>query len=320
MADKKVDDGAKALMEGMAVDMTEGTAAFQRQMLQLASFARSPDRASLPEGLAPERAQIYRQLFLNNIAELLASTLPVTRAQVPEPVWRHWVSSFYSQYPHSTPYFMEIAGEFVEYLNGEREGHDDELPAWRELAHYEWVQLAISVDAGNVDTGSFDAVEMGFDAARDADACAAIANTPSTMSNPPAAMANPPAAMANPHTANAGPWCPPDWGAVVPVLSPVSAVLAYEYPVHEVANLHAPVTTLILVYRDNADQVQRMLLSPLAAQLLDAIRNNEGSLTHAVLERVAECSGQPVSAELQGWALQLLDELALRGVLWCAVP
>lgn len=268
----------------MAEDEVDDIAAFQRQMLQLASFARSSGQAPLPEGLAPDRAMIYRQLFLNNIGELLTSTLPLTRAQVSDPVWRHWVSSFYSQYPHSTPYFMEIAGEFVEFLNSERETHEAELPAWAELAHYEWVQLAISVDA---------------------DAAATSTNALSNL-------------LA--HAANGEPSCPADWLSVVPVLSPVSAILAYEYPVHEVTNLHAPAPTLILVYRDNGDRVQRMLLSPMAAQLLDAIQNNEGLDTGTLLESIGQCHGQPLTAEYRGWALQFMYDLALRGVLWGAVP
>ena len=40
---------------------------------------------------------------------------------------------------------MEISREFLAYLEQERGEHEDDFPFLRELAHYEWVELALSI-------------------------------------------------------------------------------------------------------------------------------------------------------------------------------
>ena len=45
-----------------------------------------------------------------------------------------------------TSLFPEIAKEFIRYLQDRRSDHADDPPFLLELAHYEWVELALSID------------------------------------------------------------------------------------------------------------------------------------------------------------------------------
>ena len=113
----------------------------------LAAHIRDPDHAPAPPGMEPRRLKIYRELFFNNIESMLAGNFPVIRqllCSTPDDIrWSTLVRDFYREHPARTPMFTELAREFVRYL-GTRAGHDD--PPWlAELAHYEWVELALQI-------------------------------------------------------------------------------------------------------------------------------------------------------------------------------
>ena len=72
--------------------------------------------------------------------------------------WRALVRAFYRDHDCHTPLFTELAREFLRYLDeraaGEA-GHDD--PPWlRELAHYEWVELALQISEASCDDVAHD--------------------------------------------------------------------------------------------------------------------------------------------------------------------
>lgn len=119
---------------------------FQKKQKAFAEYLRNPDRAPMPTDMNPDRAQLYKNLYFNNIEELLSRTLPLTREHLDEKTWHAIVREFFGSYPHVTPYFMDIAGEFVQFLSGPRDVHPSEPAYVLELAHYEWVELALSVD------------------------------------------------------------------------------------------------------------------------------------------------------------------------------
>ena len=119
----------------------------------LAAHIRDPDHAPAPPGMEPRRLKIYRELFFNNIESMLAGNFPVIRqllCSTPDDIrWSTLVRDFYREHPARTPLFTELAREFVRYL-GTRAGHDD--PPWlAELAHYEWVELALQISESRAD-------------------------------------------------------------------------------------------------------------------------------------------------------------------------
>ena len=88
---------------------------------------------------------IYRELFFNNLYKLLGSTFPVLKKLYGADGWRRLVRAFMVRHQASTPYFLEIPKEFIDFLQNEYEAEASDPAFLVELAHYEWAELALSV-------------------------------------------------------------------------------------------------------------------------------------------------------------------------------
>jgi hypothetical protein len=132
---------------GRPAEPPERLARLQRDF---AAHIRDPDRYSSPTDVEDRRMAIYRRLFFNNISSLLAGNFPVMRGLYNDERWRRLVREFYAEHHCRTPLFPEVAKEFLRYLQ-EREGREDDPPFLLELAHYEWVELALSLDTRELD-------------------------------------------------------------------------------------------------------------------------------------------------------------------------
>lgn len=119
----------------------------------LAAHIRDPERAPAPAGIEERRLKIYRELFFNNVEGLLAGNFPVLRGIYGSEGWQTLIRAFYRDHDCQTPLFTELAREFLRYLDTRADtgtGHDD--PPWlRELAHYEWVELALQISEARND-------------------------------------------------------------------------------------------------------------------------------------------------------------------------
>lgn len=89
---------------------------------------------------------IYRDLFFNNVAGFLNSGFPVLKRLYSDQDWERMARDFFTHHRCQTPLFLEIAQEFLDYLQNEHEPRPEDPPFLLELAHYEWVELAVSVD------------------------------------------------------------------------------------------------------------------------------------------------------------------------------
>lgn len=115
--------------------------ALRTQLYALASHVRDPDTHAPPPGIEDRRLAIYRELFHNSIEGLLAGNFPVIRKTMGDADWRALVRRFYADHRCRTPLFTEIGREFVQFLQDR-----DDVPPWlHELAHYEWVELALQI-------------------------------------------------------------------------------------------------------------------------------------------------------------------------------
>lgn len=94
---------------------------------------------------------IYRDLFFNNIASLLETSFPVLRKLLTQTHWHGMIRDFLIRHRCKTPLFLELPQEFLEYLSNQREPERDDPPFLLELAHYEWVELALSVSDDDAD-------------------------------------------------------------------------------------------------------------------------------------------------------------------------
>jgi uncharacterized protein len=110
----------------------------------LGAYVRDPERVAPPPGIEERRLKIYRELFFNNVESLLAGNFPVIRKLYGED-WPVLIRDFYREHGCQTPLFTELPREFMRYLDTrESQGRGD--PPWlRELAHYEWVELALQI-------------------------------------------------------------------------------------------------------------------------------------------------------------------------------
>lgn len=126
----------------------EGLAKLQTEF---ASHIRNPDVFAAPSDVEDRRMKIYRDLFFNNIQSLLSNNFPVLRTLYSDPDWLTLVRDFYAEHRCQTPLFPEVAKEFLKYLQDGREHRDGDPPFLLELAHYEWVELALSLDDRELD-------------------------------------------------------------------------------------------------------------------------------------------------------------------------
>ncbi len=123
---------------------------FQNHQATFAAYIRNPEKNTMPTGVKPERMTMYRELFFNNIDGFLTSTFPVLYRLLPSENWTNLVQNFFENHVCKTPHFSEISEEFLAYLQNERKNSND-LPFLFELAHYEWVEMALSISHEKVE-------------------------------------------------------------------------------------------------------------------------------------------------------------------------
>jgi len=118
---------------------------FQKKQYAFAAHIRDPEHNAGPDDVEDRRMAIYRELFFNNLHSLLSQTFPVLKKLHDPEKWRTLVRQFMIGHQAQTPYFLEIPQEFLVFLQTAYELQDDDFPFLIELAHYEWVELALSV-------------------------------------------------------------------------------------------------------------------------------------------------------------------------------
>ena len=118
---------------------------FQYKQFAFAAHIREPDKHSRPKDVEERRMAIYRDLFFNNVEGFLSSGFPVLRTLYADTDWQRLARSFFANHRCHTPYFLEISEEFLKYLQEERTPQPEDPPFLLELAHYEWVELALSI-------------------------------------------------------------------------------------------------------------------------------------------------------------------------------
>ena len=117
---------------------------FKAKQLEFTQYIRNPVTNPAPVDVKPERMAMYRELIFNNIEGFLAGNFPVIRKILDDQQWYDLAQDFFSRHHCKTPYFSDIAEEFLHYLENERDNPND-FPFLLELAHYEWVEMALSI-------------------------------------------------------------------------------------------------------------------------------------------------------------------------------
>jgi hypothetical protein len=113
--------------------------------LRMARYLRDPKHRPPPEGIEERRLKVYRDLIFNNVEGFIRGGFPVLRSLYNDEDWYDLVRHFMDGHRCSSPYFLEISQEFIRYLLEEHTARECDPPFIAELAHYEWVELALDV-------------------------------------------------------------------------------------------------------------------------------------------------------------------------------
>lgn len=116
---------------------------FRSMQMAFAGHIRNPELAT-PNAIEDRRMAIYRRLIFNNIQNFCSTAFPVLKTLLDDEHWQTMIRDFMVQHRCQRPLFNEIAQEFIDYLQNERDLSNDP-PFIQELAHYEWVELALGI-------------------------------------------------------------------------------------------------------------------------------------------------------------------------------
>jgi len=132
------------------------TPAFKKHQYDFTAHIRNPEENARPEGIEDRRMGIYRDLLYNNVEGFISSGFPVLREIYSDENWHKMVRDFFANHQSQSPYFLEIPQEFIDYLQNEREPQPEDPAGLVELAHYEWVEMALHVSDETISMDNID--------------------------------------------------------------------------------------------------------------------------------------------------------------------
>ncbi len=118
---------------------------------------RNPEAAPRPEDVPEQRMRVYNELLYNNLEAGVAISYPVTVELLSEEKWHALVREFFAHHQSHKHAYRDLPGEFLDYITNEHKPPADEPPFLRELLHYEWIELALSISTEEIDMAGIDA-------------------------------------------------------------------------------------------------------------------------------------------------------------------
>ncbi|MDA0705858.1 MAG: putative DNA-binding domain-containing protein [Proteobacteria bacterium] len=129
---------------------------FQQKQFAFAAHIRDPRNVPVPKDIDDRRMAVYRDLFFNNLRSLLSNMFPVLKKLHSPEAWAAIIRQFMQKHRATTPYFLQLPSEFLEFLQQEYEPQKGDLPFLPELAHYEYIELALSISEARNDLTGVD--------------------------------------------------------------------------------------------------------------------------------------------------------------------
>lgn len=119
---------------------------FRQRQYEVISYLRDPTCNPAPGAVEQRRLKVYEELFYNNIEGFLRGGFPVLYGILDASgTWHALVRQFFASHNCQTPYFTDIAGEFVGWLQAD--SAPSGYPGYTsELAHYEWMELVLALE------------------------------------------------------------------------------------------------------------------------------------------------------------------------------
>jgi len=254
---------------------------FQRIQNQFAAAIRDPAQPQLP-GIAPERMAVYQELFFNNVLNFVSSAFPVLTSLYNESQWHTKTRLFFQSSNLHSPYFLDIAESFLNWLQQQQLAPEDP-PFLLELAHYEWIELYLATAHRQLDLPLL----------------AQIETPPATQTVTPPEMPITTSQLA---------------------VDELALLLCYQYPVSQISSKFRPAQpaaapSLLLVYRDLAEEIKFIALNQLSASLLQLLIHTPGARLAELTTSLQTLAPQLTKQQIGDGALQLLQELAKKGVI-----
>ena len=114
---------------------------FQLYQAQFSAHIRNPTHNKKPPNVNTNRMAVYKKAVFNNIVESVSVCFPVCQTVIGKRAWQQLMRELVSTYASSSPIFREIPQQFLLFLQPIQT-----VPAYfKQLAHYEWVELAITL-------------------------------------------------------------------------------------------------------------------------------------------------------------------------------
>ncbi len=129
---------------------------FRKVQYAFSRHMRDPENNPAPEGIEDRRLGVYRELIYNNIEGFIARSYPVLRKITPDVRWHEMLRDYVCNHHAHTPLFPRMPLEFLQYLENERHGETEDFSFMLELASYEWAEISVSLDPGEIDLSGVD--------------------------------------------------------------------------------------------------------------------------------------------------------------------
>lgn len=130
--------------------------AFQAYQFAFTAHIRDPKHVTRPQGVPARGMKAYKELLYANVESLLLNCFPVLRKVLGQKKWAKLVRAFIAEHRSHTPYFRQVPDEFMQFLQNKWMPNDSYPDYLVELAHYEWIELVLSVSNRDEETPAFD--------------------------------------------------------------------------------------------------------------------------------------------------------------------
>jgi len=127
----------------MNANLPKALLPFQEIQKSFSDAIRNPKNHPNLDDVEERRLKVYSELFYNNIEGFINGGFPVLKELFSNEQWNCLVRDFFITHSCSSPYFLQISEEFLNYLpNSTLEF----LPEFSyQLAHWEWMELHADV-------------------------------------------------------------------------------------------------------------------------------------------------------------------------------
>lgn len=113
---------------------------FQQYQAQFTAYIRNPIHNQKPPKVNASRLAVYKKAVFNNIVDSVSVCFPVCQTVIGKRAWQKLMREFVANYAATSPIFREIPQQFLLFLE-----KIETVPAYfKQLAHYEWVELVVS--------------------------------------------------------------------------------------------------------------------------------------------------------------------------------